>query len=254
MPSSGSSELAPPTPETPRTLFVAAPNYKGASGSFVISTLKLQAALARRGDKLHPWFVENESNIDRARAKAVTAFLATDATHLLFLDTDIGVDGEAILQMRDCDKPIICATIALKHIDMEAVVQVARENPELSAQACFSWGVTFAFAGDPTQFDDLMKPQKIHRGGTGVMLIRRDVVAAVFSRYLAELGCKHQDVFFVDMFKTSIDPTTRDQIGTDYSFCDRARACGFETWLAPWVQTTHRGEYTFRSSLLDLAE
>jgi len=86
------------------------------------------------------------------------------------------------------------------------------------------------------------------------MLIRRDVVAAVFTKYYATLGCVHQDVFFVDMFKTSIDPKTHDQIGTDYSFCDRAAACGFDTWLAPWVQTTHRGEYTFRSSLLDLAE
>lgn len=251
MPSNGSSESAPP-PSSPQKLFVAAPNYKGASGAFILSMLKLQTALNRRGMTLHPWFIENESNIDRARGKAMTAFLATDATHLLFIDTDIGVDGEALVQMRETDKPIICAAIAMKELDFEVIVDVARKYPDFSAKACVGWGTTFAFAGDPEKFDDLLKPQRIKRGGTGCMMIRRDVIAALWAKHYATLGCKHQDVYFVNLFQCTIDKNTGEQVGTDYSFCDRAAAEGFDTWLAPWVQTTHRGEYTFRSSLLDL--
>jgi hypothetical protein len=251
MSSSGSSPSVPAL--DPGKLFVAAPNYKGASGSFLISMLKLQTALGKRGGSLWPWTIENESNIDRARGKAMAAFLATDASHLLFIDSDIGIDGEAICQMRETDKPIICATIAMKTLDFARIVEVARANPGLTPEACVAWGTTFAFAGDPQEFDDLLKPQKIHRGGTGVMLIRRDVVAALWAKHYATLGCMHQGVYFVNLFQCTIDRTTGDQIGTDYSFCDRAREAGFETWLAPWVQTTHRGEYTFKASLLDLA-
>ena len=235
------------------SLFVGAPNYKGASGAFIITMLKLQAALARRKGKMIPWFIENESNIDRARAKACAAFLKTDATHLLFIDTDIGVDGEAILQMMELDLPIIGATICMKEIDFERMIQVARENPDLPTKTVKAWGTTFAFSGDPQEFDDLLKPQAIPRIGTGCMLIRRDVIERLWAEHAAELGCIHQGVYFVNLFQCTIDRLTGNQIGTDYSFCDRAKAAGFQTYIAPWVDTTHRGEYTFRASLLDLA-
>jgi len=253
MASSGSSPSAPPSNPLPR-IFLACPNYKGASGAFIVSTLRLQNALRDRGTILHPWLIENESNIDRARGKAVTAFLATNASHLLFIDTDHGYLAEDILRMIDADKPIIGAVTCQKTFDFKAIVDAAREAPGLSVEACVAYGTPFNFSRSPEEFDDLMTPQLTKRIGTGLMLIRRDVVAAVFAAYYATHGCSHAGVYFVDMFKTSIDPETRDQIGTDYAFCDRAKACGFDTWIAPWTQTTHRGEYTFKASLMSMAE
>ncbi len=253
MQSFGLSTRAPRSDsQIPPSIFVGAPNYKGASGAFVISMLKLQTALARRKGKMIPWLMENESNIDRARGKACAAFLKTDAQYLLFQDTDIGVDGEAILQMAALDLPIIGATICMKEIDFERMIQVARENPDLPLHTVKAWGTAFAFSGDPQDWDDLMKPQAIPRIGTGCMLIRRDVIERLWQVHAAELGCKHQGVYFVNLFQCTINRLTCDQIGTDYSFCDRAKAEGFQTYIAPWVSTTHRGEYTFKSSLMDL--
>ena len=97
--------------------------------------------------------------------------------------------------------------------------------------------------------------------GTGLMLIRRDVVET--------LGARHPELAFRTdardrqgtgvresvhaLFLPEIDPSSGLMLSEDYAFCRRARDAGFRIWLAPWVRTTHSGPATFRGSLADLA-
>ena len=239
----------------PLKVFLAFPNYKGAAGAFVMSLLGLDRALSKAGHSLHPWSIENESNIDRARAKDCGAFLKTDATHLLMCDSDIGFTPAHILAMAQANKPVIGAVLCAKELDFDNIVLTARTNPDLPTKHCVGLGKHYLFAAgrDVEDIGNLLEPQQIERVGTGLMLIRRDVIERLWAEHGAELGyTDHAHGYLVDLFQKYIDRVSGEQIGTDYAFCDRVRAAGFSVWLAPWAATTHRGEYTFTANLLDL--
>jgi hypothetical protein len=241
------------SPDQPRTLFLAAPNYKGASGSFILSVLSLQYELSLANYTLWPWIIENESNIDRARGKACAAFLKTDATHLLFADTDQGFRGPHIVQMMKLNQSIIGGVTCQKQFHFEHMIKAARAYPDMPTAMAVAFGTSFNFSEQPEGWD-LSQLQPVRRVGTGLMLIRRDVIETLWATHAAELGAKHGDVYFVNLFQCTIDRLTGEQIGTDYSFCDRAAEAGFPTYLAPWVNTTHRGDYTFNANLMDLCD
>jgi hypothetical protein len=236
-----------------KTLFLGAPNYKGASGAFMITLMQLQSQLSRIHYRLWPWFIENESNIDRARGKACAAFLKTDATHLLFIDTDHGLNAADVLKMMEADKPIIGGVTCQKEYHFDQMLAAARAYPDMPDAMCVAFGTGFNFSEQPEGWD-LTQLQPVRRLGTGYMLIRRDVIEKLWLLHGAELGATHGDVYFVNLFQCTIDRLTGQQIGTDYSFCDRAKYAGFQTYLAPWAGSTHRGDFTFRANLLDLCD
>jgi len=247
-PSASSSKRAP------LKVFLAFPNYKGAAGAFVMSVVGLDRALTKVAAALHPWSIENESNIDRARAKAVAAFLKTDASHLLMCDSDIGFTPSHILRMVEADKPVIGGVLCAKELDFDNILLTARANPDLRTEHCVGLGKHYLFSGAVVEdIPDLMQPTQIERIGTGLMLIRRDVIERLWALHGAELGYTDEvHGYLVDLFQKYIDRLSGKQVGTDYSFCDRVRAAGFSVWLAPWAATTHRGEYTFKADFMDL--
>lgn len=52
---------------------------------------------------------------------------------------------------------------------------------------------------------------------------------------------------------SSMAPYTGQFVSEDYMFCHRAQQAGMALWACPWMQLTHSGGYTFRSSLPHLA-
>ena len=57
-----------------------------------------------------------DSLISRARNAAAAEFLASDATHLLFIDADISFDPEDVLKLVESDKDVICSPYPKKYL------------------------------------------------------------------------------------------------------------------------------------------
>ena len=72
-------------------LFFATPMYGGqCAGMFARSIADLSALCTHYGIPLQFYFLFNESLITRARNYCVDEFMRSDATHLMFVDSDIG--------------------------------------------------------------------------------------------------------------------------------------------------------------------
>jgi len=83
-----------------KKLFVATPMYGGAcAGMYTRSIADLAAICAKYEIPLQLYYLFNESLITRARNYCVDEFLRSDATHLMFIDSDIGFNPQDVIAL-----------------------------------------------------------------------------------------------------------------------------------------------------------
>ena len=203
-----------------------------------------------------------ESLISRARNAAAAAFLSDSAaTHLLFLDTDIGFSPEDVLKLIFAEKPIVCAAYAKKFLDTgklrqhperlelctQPSIHLTQEASEVfSAQASSSGGLS----------DARRWLAECEYTTTGFLLIRREVLTTLAERhperqYANDIDA-HQSLnpnFFYDFFPVAIHPETRRYESEDYGFSRLARAAGFTIYCATDITLTHYGHMGFPCNL-----
>jgi hypothetical protein len=191
------------------------------------------------------------SGLVEARNKTAAEFLASaDADWLLWLDTDMGFPADL------ADRLIGAADPAERPV----VGALAFAQKETAPDGMGGWRCTAA----PTIFDWARMPDGregfttrwdyppdtlVRCAGTGsaCILIHKSVFAKIAARY---------GPVWYDM---APNPTTRELIGEDLSFCARAGALGVPVYVHTGVQCTHmkpvwlaEGDY-FRERLADPA-
>jgi hypothetical protein len=116
-------------------LVVATPCFGGQiSVLYAASLFKLQTLLRTYGNfNLKMIFKDGDALITRARASLISQFLDDpSATHLLFIDADIGFEPEQVLRLLQCGAEMCAAVYPIKRIDWDKVkktIDSARPNP-----------------------------------------------------------------------------------------------------------------------------
>ena len=83
-----------------RRLFVATPMYGGqCAGMYTRSIADLTAICARYQVQVQLYFLFNESLITRARNYCADEFMRSNATHMMFIDSDIGFDPNDVIAL-----------------------------------------------------------------------------------------------------------------------------------------------------------
>lgn len=83
-----------------KKLMVATPMYGGqCTARYMSSCVSLYTELLKFGIPFEKYALENESLITRARNYCVDAFLKTDCTHLMFIDSDIEFNPMDVLML-----------------------------------------------------------------------------------------------------------------------------------------------------------
>jgi hypothetical protein len=250
------------------SLMVATPLYDGAQADYLRSVIGLTGAAERAGVACTFAFLSNNAAIDRARNVLAAAFLQSDATHLVFCDGDIGFVPDQLLALigrmqADPVLAVVGAPCPKRKINWPLVAAAAGKGPAQGNPAeleRFS-GVFALDALDSAAGMRIDQPLEVARAGTGLMVIRRDVIETLCARhpelrYAADaqdradgLAASHLHALFQPM----IDPDNGHLLSEDYAFCRRARDAGFRIFVAPWMHTSHTGPARFAASLADLA-
>ena len=108
-------------------LFIGTPMYGGlCNGQYTLGLFQSAQVFSTNNVMVYYSFMQNESLITRGRNSLSRDFLNTDATHLMFIDADIGFNPEDILPMIDADKDIICGMYPKKEIDWVQVSEAVK--------------------------------------------------------------------------------------------------------------------------------
>ena len=92
----------------PRIL-IATPMYGGMCvGQYAAALMLTPTILGNHGMGTYYSYMTNESLITRARNRCVHEFLQTDATHLMFIDADIGFNPHDIAKLVKRNVDIVC--------------------------------------------------------------------------------------------------------------------------------------------------
>jgi len=247
-----------PTTKTPG-LFVATPMYGGmCNGQYTLGMIQMVTVFTQARVPFQYAYMMNESLITRARNSLAYDFLETDCTHMMFIDADIGFNPHDIPLMIDADKDIICGMYPKKEIDWNQVSSAVKNGvpPEQLSEHTGSFVVNAV--GDAGTVEGLFNtPIEISNGGTGFMIIKREVFEGLIGKvptynndmFLAIDGVRTPKVIH-EFFATSIDEESGNRLlSEDYHFCKIARKAGFKVWAAPWVQLSHCGSYVFNGKL-----
>jgi hypothetical protein len=104
------------------------------------------------------------------------------------------------------------------------------------------------------------EPVEIFNGGTGFMLIKREVfdtlkdhVPSYFNDVLDLQGIIGNRDEIHEYFATSIEPGTQRLLSEDYHFCRIWREIGGKVYAAPWCNLAHIGTYAFEGRLIPAA-
>jgi len=205
------------------------------------SMLELKGSMEKYNHQMTGIFVGNESLIPRARNKIAHIFLqTTDASHLLFMDGDQSFEPRDIVKLIKADKDIIVGIVPMKGINWDRVRQgVLRNHSDLESLT----GI-FNIRELPghQMSDDIYEPFQILYGGSGYMLIKREVFEKLAPKtplYNDKGGAKVHNFF-------SAEIVGQELLSEDFLFCHKYREQGGTVWAAPWCKVGHFGSYHFK--------
>lgn len=208
-------------------LMVGLPVYGGYNAHFVPCLMQLVL-----NPPCHLKVVHNagDSLVSRARNRIAAQFLASDATHLLFIDTDLIFSPEHVERLVSHGRPLIAGLYPKKQ---EELSWVCNTRPEFGAA-------------------DEQGIQRILYAGTGFLCIAREVFEAIIRlhpelAYSADDG--EQEGTYYDFFKTGVyvDPVEhkRRYLSEDWYFCQLALDSGFPCFADTHVVLKHVGEAVY---------
>jgi hypothetical protein len=176
------------------------------------------------------WTLEtmvNESLISRARNTLTAKFLdMPDATHLFFVDADIGWEPWHLLVLLNRDVDVIGGLYPMKTMPIKWVVN--------------------GFEGAEEGPDGL---QEVSKAGTGFLLMKKHVFEKLkthpaVKQYKNDIGL---DPKYDQHLKTYFDTAVRQNryYSEDWTFCENWRDIGGRIWMDKRVLLRHSGSYVF---------
>jgi hypothetical protein len=238
------------------SIYVATPCYGGlVTTQYMLSVLALRDYAAANGFAADVFLLGRDSLVTRSRNTLVADFMTGQgATHLMFIDADIGFEPAQVQRMLDLDEDIVAGMYPAKTLDWSPPARIAEREPPQTA--------ALNYVGKFCARENLEVKGSFATGeycGTGFMLIKREAIARMIAAYPeTAYGSDHVHVSGPDgdaagggrralhaLFECAIDPDTREYLSEDFGFCRRWRAIGGKIWLDLEGALTHTGVYDF---------
>lgn len=228
----------------------ATPCYGGTcTEPYLRSMLDLTRALLTLGVPHRVETMVNESLITRARNRLVQRFLASDATHLFFIDADLRFRAGDVIRLLAHDKPVVAGAYPAKVVHEDRLVGRTFDSVEELRRATIQYVVNVVYEDEEAMARGEVRVRdglvEAHDAGTGFLCIQRDVITRMVeaypeTRYVPE----RSDEPAWALFDTSIDEHGR-YLSEDYTFCRRWQRIGGTVWVDPTIVLDHVGSYVY---------
>lgn len=221
---------------------------------FAGSLLKLQSACHERGIPMRAHIHGGDALITRARQNIVARFLAEEAaTHLIFIDADIGFEPAQVFRLMQFNAPVSAAIYPVKRLDWGKVAACIQEGGAQLPSTALTY--TVEFGEGPISVQNGFA--RTSYAATGFMMIQRDALLRMIENY-PELKYQHEhgprnpssegpsreSHWRYALFNCLVDEDGC-YLSEDYSFCRRWTDIGGEIWIDLYSRLTHVGSFTF---------
>lgn len=213
-----------------RSLFVAVPAYDGKLNiktAFALAQLMPKAL--GLGVSVFLSDMSNCSIITMARNSLVNEFLKTDATDMLFIDSDVIVTPDDVLRLlaQHTGRDVTAGMYPRRASDKKFFLDLHYDENE-----------NFVFEGS------LMRVKRV---GTGFMMISREIIEKLIA---AHPEWQYENKDGNSTVAAVFDFAVKDGkfIGEDYLFCDRVAEAGGKVWVDVDISLPHIGTEAFTNN------
>ena len=243
----------PPEELVTKNIFIATPCYGGmVTQEFTQSLLKFLVSCFQNKVNCHVELAGGESLITRGRNHLVSKFMASDCTHLMFIDADIDFEGNDILKLLQHNLPIVCGAYPTKSLEQRYVINLRNE--------------------DKIGFFPNTKVVEVLNSGTGFMMIKRETIEDMKVAYpelhyegdfdggyqtlegYSDEEVKAMRANLYSLFDTIHEPNSNDYLSEDYAFCKRWRGAGGSIFIDTSILLNHIGKYTFKGNIENIID
>lgn len=237
-----------------KKLYISTPCYDAMlTMQYTMSLLRLVQFCNKHNIDYMIDFLGNESLITRARNKSLNKFMNTDCSHLLFIDSDIEFQPEAVMDLLLFDKDVSCCVYPKKGFNWNKFMY-SIQNEQNSKEHPSSRGLDYAYNIMYNDKNELIKNGdfiKVNQSSTGFMMIKREIVEKLNKKHTEleiisdELSNNNTKMYglFCCMIKD------KQYLSEDYSFCQRVNDIGGQVWINVKHNLNHIGKYSFNSDI-----
>lgn len=242
-------------------VMIATPCYGGLLYSdFVMSLFSATKSLEGFGVRYNLRMISGESLITRARNHLVSYFMASECTHLIFIDADVVFPSESIIKLIAANKGVVCGAYPIKTL------------PEVNTQTGEKKNRYVVNTEEKITINELSDDHKLFTvldTGTGFMMIKKEVIRIMQKEYpnlkytsdydrklltspVPSEGDPLRDNLY-SLFDTMHDEGNNNAyLSEDYAFCKRWRDLGGKIWIDPDISLNHIGKHTFTGDVKEL--
>jgi hypothetical protein len=213
------------------SVYIAMPCYDSVKINTMLSVIKLVEQFRYSGVKMGINTMKSPL-IHQARNYLTSVFLTTEYQYLLFIDSDVEFEPDAVFRMLVAKKEIICTPYRVKAEQLDKhIYTVEFKDPK---------NIPFLPGG----------LVEIEAGPTGLMLIDRKVFEKIIKNH-PDLKIKNKATptadksleFYYNFFDFGFD--NHYATGEDISFCNLAKENDFKIYANTESTTKHHGSYAW---------
>ncbi len=247
------------TTKSPYNIMICTPCHSDVTMHYTQALLELQQLCIKKEIRI-TFTLLKSSLVTQGRNLCVSAFLESNCTHMLFVDSDIYFRAESIIKLLDLDKELISIPYPLKTMMWDKLYQKWNNGEVKNAGDIHRWLNTYpmkvADADNITLDSGVME---VTHSPTGCMLIKRSVFDKMIEKY-PDKNIVQKTVIngeYVDrphlwnFFDCIHDPETKTYLGEDFSFCKLWKDIGGKCYVFVNDPIIHVGEHQYEGCFRD---
>jgi hypothetical protein len=175
----------------------------------------------------HVRAVPRYAAIDQGRSQMATDALLDGYDALMWIDSDVGFDADAVDMLREHDEPVVCGIYPRKGA-RELACNLLPDTPK----------IIFGEGGGLLE---------IRYAAMGFCYTQRSVYETMIVHEQLPICNKQFDRITVPYFLPLVLPTGDDHwyMSAEYSFCERARRSGFKIMADTRIRLGHIGRHSY---------